>query len=496
MKPVKFVFTWLALLGVSALPMQSISATQTQDRTAANSIAQISIGETLYITSRQLNETREIRVALPPSYARSSRRYPVIYTTDGESLFLPTASAVQFMTTASELPQMPEAIVVGIPNSNRLRDMPIPQTYGNGGEERFLSFLADELVPFIEERYRTQPLRVLIGHSQGGTFAHYALVTRPTLFPWILPIDGPLFGPVRPLLEKARDLINKDAKFRGRMVAVERQLGWMNEWQTLVRNAPNRFYGARVEITDETHETMVYKGIYEGLKRLFHDYAPEVKDAKLPALEARYKALSEAYGYSVDIPLSVLLVSAGRNASQRYGAEATKLVERAVMVYGESPSTKRMLAEAEEAVKKGPPDPRVAEFLNAPSPGPESLAPFIGVWEGEVNVPGGVPMHNLLTFAVVNGKAQATARVRGPAGNYFSSPVDFLIVLDDKNLQWGRKHNSGGVYVTTAKLTDANTLEGTERLIGVDPPPGIKIDPNRPPNSFKFKRRDSDKTEH
>ncbi len=59
------------------------------------------------------------------------------------------------------------------------------------------------------------------------------------------------------------------------------------------------------------------------------------------------------------------------------------------------------------------------------------MALFIGEWECDVNVPSGVPMHNLLTFATVNGKSQATARVRGPASNYFSSPVDFLIVLDE-----------------------------------------------------------------
>lgn len=54
------------------------------------------------------------------------------------------------------------------------------------------------------------------------------------------------------------------------------------------------------------------------------------------------------------------------------------------------------------------------------------MALFIGVWEGDVNVPSGVPMHNLLTSATVNGKTKATARVRGPASNYFLSSVDFL----------------------------------------------------------------------
>ncbi|MBK9315983.1 MAG: hypothetical protein IPM55_17330 [Acidobacteria bacterium] len=486
MKTVRFVFVWLALLG-----LQSISTAQSQDVAAGSAVTPLTIGETLQITSMRLNETREIRVALPHSYGNSSRRYPVIYATDGESLFLPAASAVQFMTTASELPQMPEAIVVGIMNKNRLRDMPIPQTYGKGGEERFLSFLADELVPFIEKRYLTQPLRVLIGHSQGGTFAHYALVMRPTVFPWILPIDGPLFGPVRPLLEKTKDLITRDAKFRGRLVTVERQLGWMNDWPSLVQNAPKGFYGARVEISDETHETMVYKGIYEGLKRLFYDFVPQIRDEKLTELEARYKALSEAYGYSVDIPLAVLLVSAGRNAMQQHGEDAVKLVRKAMAVYGESPATKRFLAQAEDALEKGPPDSRVAEFLNLPPVSAAKMKPFLGTWEGRKEVPNGVPLDLSITFYADGEAVRGEGKWTGPRGGIIPFQVEFMRVLEDGTLQWGgRAGKSGGINVSTAKLADDGTLNVSEELVGVTPPPGIPVDPNSlRPVSFTCNRK-------
>lgn len=491
MKSRRRIFACLLLLVVCAVAHRG----QAQEKAADISAAPIAIGETWQLTSKKLNEVRTIRVALPASYARSSQRYPVIYTTDGEGLFLPTASAMQFMTTASELPQMPEAIVVAIPNTNRGRDMPVPQQYGRGGEENFLAFLADELVPFIEARYRTQPLRVLIGHSQGGTFAHYALVTRPTVFAWILPVDGPLFDPLRPLLEKTKDLIHKDAKFRGRLVTVERQLGWMKDWPSLLQNAPKSFYGARVEITDESHETMVYKGIYEGLKRLFHDYAPEDKGLKLAALEARYKMLSEAYGYAVNIPLRVLLVSAGRNASQLYGEEAVKLARKAEAVYGESPATKRMLAEAEAAAKKGGPDPRVAEFLNLPPVSAEKMKPFLGTWEGRKEVPNGVPLDLSLTFSVEGETVRGQGKWTGPRGGQIQFQVEFMRVLQDGTLQWGgRASKSGGIDLSTAKLTDENTLNVSEELIGATPPPSLNIDPKSlRPITFTCKRKTGEK---
>src|SRR5215475_12388526 len=69
----------------------------------------ITIGETLRIASKKLNETREIRVYPPDSYATSKRRYPVIYTLDGEGTGPIAANAVRFMTGYSAIPQMPEA---------------------------------------------------------------------------------------------------------------------------------------------------------------------------------------------------------------------------------------------------------------------------------------------------------------------------------------------------------------------------------------------------
>src|SRR5262249_7981082 len=173
---------------------------------------------------KKLNEQREIRVYLPNSYGSSKQRYPVIYTLDGEGTGATTANAVRFMTGYAAIPQMPEALVVAIPNNDRNRDMPIPQQYSKGGEANFLAFLADELIPAIEQRYRTQPLRILLGHSQGGLFAHYALTARPSVFQWYLSMDAPLAGfpEVKPMLEKARAMISQNPNYRGRLVKIGR----------------------------------------------------------------------------------------------------------------------------------------------------------------------------------------------------------------------------------------------------------------------------------
>ncbi|MEO0561987.1 MAG: alpha/beta hydrolase-fold protein [Chloroflexota bacterium] len=57
--------------------------------------------------------------------------------------------------------------------------VPVP----NGDAPRFLAFIQQELVPFIESTYRADPARrVLAGHSYGGLFGAYALFAAPGFF--------------------------------------------------------------------------------------------------------------------------------------------------------------------------------------------------------------------------------------------------------------------------------------------------------------------------
>jgi predicted alpha/beta superfamily hydrolase len=138
----------------------------------------------------------QIDVALPKGYATSQKRYPVVYTLDGNFLFPVVTSS--YRLAGYLIPQ--ELIVVGIgypvkgygPWSrdyalSRARDYtPTKPPSGmgtEGGASTFLRFLRDELIPFIDSNYRTVPIdRALIGHSYGGLFAAYALTHEPDLF--------------------------------------------------------------------------------------------------------------------------------------------------------------------------------------------------------------------------------------------------------------------------------------------------------------------------
>jgi len=141
--------------------------------------------------SKILDEEREVIVHLPEGYNRNpEQRYPVIYVLDGSSQDIHTAHSAALM---ARIGVMPEVIVVGLPNTsgaNRERDYTPPFMRIDiekadspfGGGDTFLAFLKNEAIPQIEKTYRTEPYRMLAGHSRGGLFVAYSLLADSNLF--------------------------------------------------------------------------------------------------------------------------------------------------------------------------------------------------------------------------------------------------------------------------------------------------------------------------
>ncbi len=84
------------------------------------------------------------------------------------------------MRAAAGLGAMPDAIVVAVTSPDRGIDMTLPEVEVRGvenrGGDKFLAYLADELIPTIDRQYRTLPLRILIDHSHGARLS-YALTS-------------------------------------------------------------------------------------------------------------------------------------------------------------------------------------------------------------------------------------------------------------------------------------------------------------------------------
>jgi predicted alpha/beta superfamily hydrolase len=133
----------------------------------------------------------ELQIMLPGGFKNGNKKYPVIYLMDSQWDF-PLLKCLYGEHYFDGF--VPELIVVGVtwggvnpnPDSLRARDYTptnetrLPQS---GGADKFLSFMKDELFPFIETNYKADKNnRTLMGCSLGGLFTLYTLFTQPELF--------------------------------------------------------------------------------------------------------------------------------------------------------------------------------------------------------------------------------------------------------------------------------------------------------------------------
>lgn len=172
----------------------------------------ITLGSSEEITSVELSEKRTLNIYLPEGYNKSdTTKYPVIYLLDGgvEEDFIHVVGLVQF-NTFPWVNRLPLSIIVGIANTDRKRDMTFPTTVKadkekyptTGGSAKFIAFIEKELQPYIQQHYRTNNSKTIIGESLGGLLVTEILLKKPYLFDKYIIISPSLWWDNGSLLKK------------------------------------------------------------------------------------------------------------------------------------------------------------------------------------------------------------------------------------------------------------------------------------------------------
>ena len=271
------------------------------------------IGRREVVHSMILNEDRPILVSLPPPTrglpASGSARYPVMVLLDGDWQFEHTVAATRFLAGNGLVPPM---IVAGVMNVDRGRDL-MPHLVGSGFAEgpsdRFLGFLADELLPHLDRTYPTLPYRLLVGHSNAGMFSLYTLMRRPGLFSAHF-VMSPSFGQSdRFVAALDRFLASRERLDTFVYVSAgdEEQdvsVGAIRFAKALEAGAPAGLEWHYEYFKGESHGSVVHKAVYRGLELLgFADGVPPTAAAAyLPKAELRRRAWVRRFGSDFGTP--------------------------------------------------------------------------------------------------------------------------------------------------------------------------------------------------
>jgi predicted alpha/beta superfamily hydrolase len=304
-----------------------------------------SSSDKVQIQSAILKQSRSVVVHKPSSYEEGRERYPVLYLLDGQDFLKFTTDITNYL---AENDRAPEMIIVAIDSGDitqRTHDL-TPPTQSEidkrfhpsaGGADAFRGFISYELMPYIEQHYRTRPYKILVGHSLGGLFGVHTLITKPELFNAYLLLDPSLSwnneGEVTPaFLEKTQhlqaDMFLAASNMYGSATPDIQHLVAM-----LQRRSPDAEFRWRYTwMKEESHGSIPLIGIYSGLLSIFDQWQIvnplEIYDqGGIAAVHKFFRDGSKRYGFDrVTPPFTISLVVAGLIKRGRLDDAATVLL--------------------------------------------------------------------------------------------------------------------------------------------------------------------------
>lgn len=238
----------------------------------------LQIGVHKIVHSGILNEDRNVHVFLPKGYSDSRDRYPVLYTLYSNIRDFHFYTGI--VNGLSRIRIIPELIVAAVDLGDGMRDLTPTKSpdYGptSGGAANYLKFLKDELIPYIEDNYRTQSERLYWSHSIGGLFGLYAFMSEPDLFESCL-VSSPFFvydGDEKYLIKNTESFLENRNGMEGFIyICVGDESRLVTQIEEFLRILENRNVKGLKWLYDkmpgETHMSILARSLTEGLRAKF-----------------------------------------------------------------------------------------------------------------------------------------------------------------------------------------------------------------------------------
>jgi hypothetical protein len=204
----------------------------------------------------------------------------------------------------------------------------------------------EELKPFIEKEYRTKDFRVLMGPQAGGAFGLYTMVKRPGLFDAFI-IENPfrtasIHDVLMPMMESLMDEGLPSYTFLQIMCADREgyldktvEIEFVRQFEGMVAAKEPRNLTVSTHYVENIVDFIPPLLLKEGLRDLFHEYRfpDDLEVQGLADIRAHYTALSERFGYDVDVPAMTLASAADELSGKGDNDSAMEVLEYLIEVY-------------------------------------------------------------------------------------------------------------------------------------------------------------------
>ncbi len=274
-----------------------------------------SIGKTHKIHSKILKEDRSYILELPSSYKTSKSNYPILVLLDGEVSYHSYSGILNHMTQGRQIPEM---IIVAITNVDRNRDY-TPTKYltnlngssavenhkTSGGSAKFLQFIEQELLPEIEQKYRTNAFKTLVGISHGGLFVGSAFLSKETTFNGFVSMDPSFWWDNQQVVKKLEKTDLNQIKYRRIYVSTadkfenfdrvphvfKANINSHELFNTTLKNKGFSPSNVALEyFKEENHWTVALMSLYHGMQFIYKDLKMKnLNNSSVEEIVAYYK---------------------------------------------------------------------------------------------------------------------------------------------------------------------------------------------------------------
>lgn len=272
------------------------------------------------VYSTVLKEKRELQILLPGEFENTYYSYPVIYLLDAESNF---GTGVEVLSFLMDNHFIPPHIVVGIPNTDRFRDMtPVDSVLNKtifpsrGGANTFIKTLETDVFPFISKQYRGSSQRLVLGHNYSGLFVMHAFLSRNELFDRYMAFSPILWWNDTAMLNDLDNYLSKSSSLRKYLfVSFASEAKNMLEAcksfaKIMEEKAPSDLKWKYEWMPDEDHYSLYRKSLMKGMEIIFKDYKyPSVEDLAKGGIGSAASYLRDImlnYGRKEKLPYSLL----------------------------------------------------------------------------------------------------------------------------------------------------------------------------------------------
>lgn len=264
------------------------------------------------LDSEILEGSRKLKIQLPRNYDPEGKRtYPLVLVLDGDYLFEPVAGNIDYQAYWEDIP---DCIVVGVEQGSTREDdfFYNEDTFfpAHGGAD-FYEFLAQELLPHINNNYNTSNFRIVVGHDLSANFINFFLFKDVPLFRAYVALSPDLAPQMTNRLQQRLATLPEETFYY--LATGDADVKVLHEAivecdSKLKPLANPKFHYKFDNFEDANHYSLVGRGIPKALNEIFALYKPingkEYREKILPYegtpleyLDKKYEDIEYFYGF-------------------------------------------------------------------------------------------------------------------------------------------------------------------------------------------------------